>query len=217
MGTLNGDPTAGDYDDFSYRPDRCELAKLRESHAKGVQGFSKVLYQNDRLTLVEEWAEVSAEEFGRKLVGLLNAWFRHFPQMFAVIERCWLRALLQPQHFPDSRDFIGNRVLGLAQHLQGNFAVMPYKVGFSVACGRPWGQQHPLVIDTKVNSWRDNRSVWVEVGCTTPLSPPINSTNVDRAQLPFSKSKDFLESEVVNLLEGLDNEIGPTGNAESKG
>lgn len=217
LATLNADRRLGGYDDFSYRPDRCELAKVRETETPAggvVEAFSKVLYENDRLTVVEEWAEMSTEEFARKLADILNAWFKHFPQTLAVIQRCWLRALVSPSHCADSRQFIGDLVLRLGEHLKRTFDQMPHQVGFTVGCQRSWDNQ-PVFLDTKVYSWRDNRSVWVEVGGMSPLAPPINATAVDRAQMLFAKCKDFLEGEVIKLLHRFD--TGSSGGTQDGG
>jgi hypothetical protein len=200
---VNKDSNAGDYDDFIYRPDRCEMAKLRGEHATGGQAFSKIVWANDQLTVVEEWTECSAHEFGKRLISILSLWFRHFPTTAAVIQRCWLRALLQPTHFSDSREFLGNYVLHLKECLEGSFEKMPHQVGFTVSCARSSGD-NPIIIDTKVNSWRDTPSVWVEVSGTTVLPVPINAANADKAQLHFATCLDFLEREVVGLLSKAD-------------
>ncbi len=203
LATLNADPLCGDFDDFSYRADRCELAKVRESRSAGVQAFTKITYANDQLTVVDEWADAGATEFSDRLVGILRSWFKHFPNTMSVMQRCWLRALLQPMHYRDSRVFIGDRVLNLGRHFAGTFVQMPHQVGLAVGCLRPWDQQQ-VIIDTKVNSWRDNISVWIEVAGTSALAPPINTTNPERAQVPFTMCKEFLENEVIGLIERFD-------------
>lgn len=200
---LNTDTTIGDYDDFSYRPERFECAKQRVGHPKGAQGFSKVVYANDQLTVVEEWAEISAGEFERYFTGILRAWFKHFPETLAVAQKCCVRALQQAQNYDNSPEFLGNKVLRLGDHLADSFIDMPHQVGFTAGCVRPLGDQR-LVIDTKVNSWRDNRSIWIEVAGSIALQPPINATNPESAQRPFTECREFLEREVIGLLKRFD-------------
>jgi len=213
--TLGKDPVVGEYDDFSYRVDRCELASARPSHREDVKAFSKVLYTNDQLTVVEEWAEISASEFGKKLVSILNAWFRHFPNTCAITERCWLRALVAPVHSKDSRQFIGNRILALGGKLQSSLAEMPNRVGFTIGCERSH-EGRRMGIDTKVNSWRDNQSVWIEVSGAAPLTPPINAAQTERARTLFATCKDFLEREVIGLLESSDSKPEAEAKGEDK-
>ena len=200
---LRTDPLASDYDDFSYRPDRFELGKLRGDQPRGGQAFSKILYENDLLTVVDEWADVSADEFAQKFTRILSTWFKHFPQTLAVIQRCWLRALMEPRHFEDSRQFLGDRVLGLGGKLQASLHRMPHQVGFTFGCTRDV-MNSSLLLDAKVNSWRESRSVWTEVAGVVPLRAPMNATNVETAQVPFAACKDFLEGEVIGLLTKFD-------------
>jgi hypothetical protein len=208
MQKLNADPTIGDYDDLSYRPGRCELAKVRESHLMGGEAFSKVVYAAGQLSVVEEWADIDADEFRKKFVGILGIWFECFPQTVAVGEQCCLRALVQPKHVPDSRQFVGDSVLQLGSRLHETFSRMPHQVGFTVSCTRELGGGN-LLIDTKVNSWRDGRSVWVEVAGNTPMRAPINATNAAVAEQPVTVCRNFLENEVIRLLEGYDQPSGP--------
>jgi hypothetical protein len=211
---LNQDPLTKDYDDFSYRPERCELAKVREQLPDRGVPFSKIVFANDGLTVVEEWAEISAKEFGKKFTAILKAWFQHFPETLAAIQKCWVRSLVQPMNHGDSREFIGNHVLGLGEDLKQNFSEMPFRVGFMVGCVRKTGNGD-LVIETKVNSWRDNSQVWVEVAGTLALPRPINTTNPDDGQLAFTKCADFLDREVMGLLRVYDSREGKEDGGEN--
>lgn len=208
MQKLN-DSGIGDYDDFSYRPERCELAKVRGSHPMGGEGFSKVVYAAGQLTVVEEWAAISSDEFKKKFAGILRIWFEHFPRTVAVIEHCWLRALIQPTHATDSRQFVGDRVLNLGPRLHETFSKMPHQIGFTVSCERDCEGGSKLLIETKVNSWRDNRSVWVEVSGSAPMRVPVNAVNPAAAEQPVTVCMSFLEREVVGLLQACDTEGAP--------
>jgi len=204
MRRLNADSRIGDYDDFSYRPERCELAKVRGSHPTGGQAFSKVVYAGGELTVVEEWADIAADQFKDKFAGILRTWFDCFPETVAVIEQCCLRALVQPTSTDDARDFVGNRVLKLGDRLQQTFSAMPHKVGFTVSCTRSFAGGEQLLIDTKVSSWRDQRLVWLEVAGNAPMRSPINAANLAAAEQPVTMCRTFLENEVIRLLTHFD-------------
>ena len=108
---LNSNKEFGGYDDFSYRPDRCELAKARGTAAQGGQAFSKVVYSNDALSLVEEYTDLSTSDFSSKIKVVLGAWFHCFPQTLAIVQICCLRSLVTPSNFSKSYDFLADRVL----------------------------------------------------------------------------------------------------------
>jgi hypothetical protein len=205
---LNQDRTFGGYDDFLYRGDRCELAKPRGSVAGGGQAFGKVAYGNDILTIVDEWSDASTNEFCQKIKMHLDAWFVCFPSTLAVVQTCWLRALATPVHYEDARQFLGDAVLSLGESFQQKFSAMPHTVGFTFACQRqqPSG---PLDFESRISSWRDRRSVWIEVRGVAPLNPPVNAAKHDQAELVFDHCRRFLEDEVVRLLEAYDRE-GPS-------
>jgi hypothetical protein len=205
MNALNQPPEAVEFDDFSYRPERCEMGKVRggRPNQQGGTAFTKLVYMNDQLTFVEEWADITADEFKQRFVKVLTGWFRFFPGTAIIAQNCCLRALLQPVNYPDSRQFIGDHVLQIGQSIQKTFATMPFKVGFNVTVIRPFGN-HQLVIDTSINSWRDNRSVWLQVTGSSPLAPPINAANPQSAAEPFEHCKSFLEAEAVGFLNEFD-------------
>jgi hypothetical protein len=209
MQKLNSDPRLGDYDDLSYRPERCELAKVRGSHPMGGEAFSKVVYGAGQLSVVEEWADISADQFKGKFLGILRIWFECFAQTVAVMEHCCLRALVHPRHAADSRQFVGDRVLTLGPRLHDTFSKMPHQVGFTIGCERDCAGGGKLLIETKVSSWRDNRSVWVEVAGSAPMRAPVNAANLPAAEQPFTVCKDFLETEVVGLLQHCDTAGAP--------
>ncbi len=207
MNALNEQPEPIDFDDFSYRPDRCEMGKIRGTRPKGGGAeFTKLIYLNDQLTLVEEWADITADEFRQKFVKVLTNWFRFFPNTVIIAQNCCLRALVQPMNFPDSRQFLGDQVLKIGEPIQSTFETMPFKVGFTVTVLRPI-QNYQLVIDTTINSWRDNRSVWVQVNGSSPIAPPINATNPETAKVPFEHCKNFLETEAIRFLNEFDKKV----------
>ena len=203
MNALNEPPNPIDFDDFSYRPERCEMGKLRGTRQKSGAEFSKLIYSNDQLTLVEEWADITAEDFKEKFVKVLTKWFEFFPNTAIIAQNCCLRALLQPVSEHDSRHFLGNRVLNVEASIQKTFRDMPFRVGFTVTVLRPI-DNYKIVIDTTVNSWRDTRSVWVQVNGSSPIAPPINATNPEIAKEPFEHCRNFLESEAICLLNEYD-------------
>jgi hypothetical protein len=203
MQKLNANPNIGDYDDLSYRPERCELAKVRGSHPLGGEAFSKVVYAAGQLSVVEEWADIAADDFNKKFAGILRNWFECFPQMVAVMEQCCLRALVQPRQSTDSREFVGSKVLQLGPRLQRAFSAMPHQVGFTASCQRHFSGGD-MFIETQVRSWRDNRSVWLEVAGNAPMRTPINSANLTPAEQPVTVCRRFLEDEVIRLLDDFD-------------
>lgn len=203
------------YDDFSYRPAACELAKSRGPTPQGGQIFSKIVYKNDELTVVEEWTDDSAEEFARKLKIVLDKWFMCFPETLAVVQTCVARALITPRHFDDSRHFLGGAVLGLESAIESTIQSRPHKIGFTFACQRQHGTV-PMNLECAVSSWSDNRSVWIEVRAISPLAKPLNATNHDQAEVIFEQCTTFLNQEVLPLLQRYDKEgTGPTVGDES--
>jgi hypothetical protein len=203
MNALNDPPDPIDFDDFSFRPGRCEMGKFRGNRPEGGAGFRKLIYGNDQLTLVEEWADISADDFQRTFVRVLSNWFKLFPTTVIIAQTCCLRALVQPVSIADSRQFLGGQVLGIGPAIQKTFKDMPFKVGFTVTVPRQI-ENNQLVIDTTVNSWRDNRSIWVQVNGSSPMAPPINATNPETAKVPFGHCKDFLETEAICFLNEYD-------------
>lgn len=210
---LNEDRRFSGYDDFSYRPNRCELAK---SPTPGGKSFSKVVYSSDAvdtLSIVEEWTEQSVDEFTKKLKIVLGVWFASFPQTLAVVQGCCVRALTSPAHYDDAREFIGNGVLGLGSVFESKLHGMPHKVGFTFACQRDVVST-TTNLECVANSWRDTRSVWVEVRGETLLKRPLNAAGHDQAEAIFAQCSGFLEGEVLPLLFEHDR-AGEEGNTES--
>jgi len=205
MNQLNETPIDADFDVFSYKPDRCEceMSKLRGSGPEGGQAFSKLVFTSNQITLVEEWAETTADEFKDRFVMILKAWFDLFPNTAIIAQKCCLRALVQPAKFDDSRSFLGDRIMNIGPPMQQTFKSMPFRVGFTFTCLRET-RGYKLFIDTTVNSWRDNRTVWVQVEGTYPMEKPINATNPEIAKFPFEDSRGFLESEVLSFLNQYD-------------
>jgi hypothetical protein len=207
MNALNEQPEPIDFDDFSYRSDSCEMGRLRGTRPKGGGAeFTKLIYRSDQLTLVEEWAEITADEFKERFVKVLTNWFNFFPNTVIIAQNCCLRALVQPTSLPDSRQFLGDEVLKIGVPIQSTFQTMPFKVGFTVTVLRPI-ESYQLIIDTTVNSWRDNRSVWVQVNGSSPIAPPINATNPETAKKPFEYCKSFLETEAIRFLSEFDDKV----------
>jgi len=207
MEKVNESSVGADFDDFVYRQDpcRCEMGKLRSGPADAGAAFSKLVCGQNQMTFVEEWTEASASEFRDKSVRILGAWFELFSNTAIIAQKCCLRALVQPVKFPDSRRFLGNRVMAIGEPMQQSFKAMPFKVGFTFTCLRKTGNYN-LFIDTTVNSWRDNQRVWIQVEGTYPMDKPINATNPDVAKIPFDDCKNFLESEVLDFFGKFDKE-----------
>lgn len=210
---LNTGPAVGGYDDFSYRPDRFELAKTRGSDPRGGERFGKVLYANDVLSLVEEYTEDSAQDFSQRLKVILDAWFAVFPETIVVIQRCCIRALATSSSQQDSRDFLGERVLKLQPSLDSKLGGKPLKVGFHLACQ---GQKSssPMTLEAKVSSWRDSRSVWMEITSMAPLQQPLTAASPDLAEVLFANTNEFLLDNIIPLLAEYDTkEDEPRGEA----
>jgi len=203
MNKLNQAPNETDFDDFSYRGNRCELGKLRGIGPEGGESFRKLVCTSNQITLVEEWAETTADAFKHELVGILDAWFALFPNTAIIAQKCCLRALVQPVNFPDSRKFLGDRIMNIGTPMERTFKGMPFKVGFTFTCQRLM-RGYNLYIDTTVNSWRDNRTVWVQVDGVYPMEKPINATNTNTTEFPFEDCKSFLETEVLSFLSQFD-------------
>jgi len=91
----------------------------------------------------------------------------------------------------------------IGKSMNETFKSMPFKVGFTFTCLRKT-QDYDLFIDTTVNSWRDNRRVWVQVEGTYPMEKPINAANPEVAKFPFEDCKNFLEKEVISFLNQFD-------------
>ncbi len=200
---LNSNQELGGYDDFSYRPDRCELVKSRGVAPQGGQAFSKVVYSDDALTLVEEFTEDSVGEFSKKIKAVLGSWFRCFPQTLAVVQTCFLRALVDPGGFDDSRRFLSDGVLKLSQVFADKLDAKPHSIGFNFACQSKFGSV-PMNLDATIRSWRETRSVWVEVKGSAPMDEPLNAAKHDKAEAVFGRCRNFLEKEVIPLLDEYD-------------
>lgn len=213
MNKLNEAPIHADFDDFSYRPARCEMGKLRGNPPEGGAAFSKLACISNQITLAEEWAEITADEFKGKFVQILKAWFDVFPNTAIIAQKCCLRALVQPTKFGDSRKFLGDQIMNIGAPMQQTFKGMPFKIGFTFTCLRET-QGYNLYIDTTVNSWRDNKTVWVQVEGTYPMEKPINATNPDKAQIPFEDCKSFLETQVISFLNQYDKDSQDTTSGE---
>jgi len=203
MNKLNESPINADFDDFAYRLDHCEMGKLRGSVPEGGRAFRKLACSINQITLVEEWVETTADEFKDKFVKVLGAWFSVFSDTAIIAQKCCLRALVQPANFSDSRKFLGDRIMNIGLPMQKTFKGMPFKVGFTFTCLRE-SRGYKLFIDSTVNSWRDNKSVWVQVEGTYPMEKPINATNPEASKFPFEDCKSFMESEVISFLNKYD-------------
>lgn len=196
---LNSNRDFGGYDDFSYRADRCELVKSRGSAQTGGPAFSKVVYTPDSLTVVEEWTDHSTEEFAQKLKIVLDAWFGCFGETLALVQSSIVRALFEPRQVNDSRVFLGGRVLGLQPAFDSKLHGPVQKVGLTLGCERRFGEV-PMTVECVATSWRDNRSVWMEVKAVTPLEKPLNAASHERAEAIFGRCVAFLTDELLPLL-----------------
>lgn len=204
MNSLNSGDHPIDFDDFSYRATRCEMAKVRETRPGGGTAFTKLVYANDLFTLTEEWAEISTDDFAKEFVRVLGGWFEVFPETLIVAQRCTLRALVQPSNYADSREFVGDRVLGFVRTMQPQLKKKAFKVGFNVTCTDKV-TDHQLVIDAMVNSWRDNKTVWLQVQGGCPMAKPINAAS--ETSVPeriFDSCRKFLEDDIVGFLNLFD-------------
>ena len=204
LNLINEESAPADFDDFTYRNGRCEMGKLRGVNSQGGPAFSKLVYARDQLTVVEEWADISAEDFIHKFISILDIWFRCFPQTAIVAQNCCLRALIQPINFQDSRKFLGDNILQITDAMTDKFELMPFKIGFTGTWLRQLNSNQQIVIDATVNSWKDNRSVWLQVNGNSPMTPPINATNSGESGGPFLHCKHFLENELVDFLNEYD-------------
>lgn len=202
MNQLNQPSVGVEFHDFSYRPGRCEMGRLRGNHPDGGPAFTKLVCRPNQVTLVEEWTEATPDEFKNGFIGMLRNWFELFPTTAIVAQKCCLRTLIHPTA-SDSRSFLGDRVMAIGHRMQDVFKGMPFKVGFTFTCLRKT-RGYNLFIDTTVNSWRDNKTVWVQVEGTSPMEKPLNATNCDSAKIPFEECKSFLEDEVINFLHQCD-------------
>ncbi len=200
---LNSNVEFGDYDDFSYRLDHCELGKVRGMSHQGGQAFSKVIYKDDALKLVEEFTAYSIDEFARQIKVVLDAWFECFSETVLVVQNCWIRGLVTPLHSDDSRAFLSETVLGLREGFATRLNEAPLSVGFNFVSQRQY-ESVPMTLEAKVSSWRDGRSIWIEVHGGVPMSEPLNAARHDRAEAVFGRCRTFLESEVIPLLSDYD-------------
>lgn len=91
----------------------------------------------------------------------------------------------------------------IGPQMQSAFKDMPFRVGFTFTCLRKI-HDYTLFIDTTVNSWRDKKTVWVQVEGVYPMERPLNATNYDKAKFPFEDCKSFLEEEVIGFLNQYD-------------
>ena len=206
---LNASKEFGGYDDFSYRADRCEFARKHGTTPEGGQVFSKVVYEKDSLSVVEEWTDLSSHDFSQKIKLVLDAWFNGFPETIGVVQSCWVRALA-PRHFQNSRDFLVETVLRLGDVFRDKLTEMPHSVGFSFASQRKFGVG-TMNFDSKVSSWRDGRSIWIEVHGVEVLPEPLNVAKHDKAEAIFGRCKGFLETEMLPILDHYDENSGGTG------
>jgi hypothetical protein len=206
MDKINEDyPLDFSFKDFSDRtPVRCEMANTRRL-SDGREAFSKFIYNNNSIAYIEEWAEISPDEFEQKCNKLLRVWFNLFPQTAIVAQNTCVRALVQPNKFKNSLDFLGDKILNVKQSIHNTFENMPFKIGFTFACPKKQPDcPIPIIIDTSINSWTDNKSVWIQVSSNSPLLPPVNAANIERGTAPVIDSKNFLEDEVLKLLNEYD-------------
>ncbi|MCP4711645.1 MAG: hypothetical protein GY869_23755 [Planctomycetes bacterium] len=215
MDTLNKAPVSADFDDFSYRENSCEMGKIRTGETRGKTGFSKLIFKDDQLTLTEEWAVITANEFEKKFLDILKSWFDYFPQTLVIIQRCWIRALLQPVNTVDSRAFLGDKVLRIGERMGEEFKEMPFGVGFNFGCNRG-NKDIPLTIETKVSSWQNTPSVWAEIKGSQHMPKPINATSYDEAAKPFQECLKFFEKELIPLLNRFDTPEDEKKNGEIK-
>lgn len=207
---LNANPVDADLDDFSYSGDRCEMGKLLGEGPEGGKKFRKFVCSVNEITLVDEWVIIPVEDFINKLVNVLKMWFKLFPNTAIIAQRCCLRALVQPSFVEDSRKFLGDRIMKIGEPMKNTFRSMPFKVGFTFTSQRQIGGYN-LLIDTTVNSWRDNKRVWIQVNGVYPMDKPINATNPKQTKRPFEDCRSFLEKEVLEFLKHFDNS-GEKGN-----
>jgi hypothetical protein len=202
---LNSREYQCDYDDFSYNPNHCEFGKLRNIDRQGGQGYGKLIYLNGFLALIEEWAEINIDQFIEKSKNVLKCWFRCFPATIVITQQCIIRALVHPVHFSDSREFLGDKVMKVGPHLKKSFSDMPFKIGFNTAVIRDDTEHNLQVfIDAAINSWRDNKSVWIEIQGNVAFPHPLNATNPEISMFPIHICKEFIVNDIVNFLKEYD-------------
>jgi len=211
---LNRSPINADYQDFSCRSSRCEMGKLRGDARGGGTSFSKLVWNEKGLTVVEEWSTLSADNFREKFLNILTAWFDVFPETLVIPQTYCVRVLMQPQNYKDSRIFLGDKILHIGDPMQTVFTKMPFKVGFTIACPRDTNGDK-YIIETTINSWKDNSSVWIEVK-TSSMGPPIKSNEVLIAAKRYDGCLTLLEKEVIPLLNQYDQKPRKENNGDKR-
>jgi len=67
-------------------------------------------------------------------------------------------------------------------------------------------QQVPMIMDAKITSWRDDRSVWIEVNSNTTMPKPLNAVDHDSAEVVFDRGAEFLKNEIIPMLHEFDSD-----------
>ncbi len=179
------------------------LATRRKGELEKAETVSTVRLTGRQLEINEEFPDIPKEDFGPKVEAICSKCFELARIPLGFFQKVRVRALAQPSSVKDSRVFVGDSMLQLSQREFFRLLTRkPSLVGMRMTFP-PLNEQSDFV-DVRIDSWRDNRRVWIQVESQRPLNPPVAASNTDVLSRNVNAVYGFLEEQLTPALNAFD-------------
>ena len=145
------------YRNFSLAPDGIHLSNpVDRPHA-----VSSASFLPDRIQFREELTGKTVEEFGARVQGIVGRAAQRMGMPLATAQQYVVRSLLNPRHYPDSRDFLARAVCRMEEGILQGFGRPLGLFGLKVVF--PQTPEQPNLFSLRIESFnQDPRSLFVE-------------------------------------------------------
>lgn len=168
---------------------------------------SRCRFGPDRISIEEEWAEITLDSFAQKIREILERGFRLLNLKFLIIQTCTVRCLFTPHYSGDARVFLAEKACKLKDKISSYFKRPAQMFGMRFFFPPLKDMFHQF--DIRIESFnQDIRQIFVETTGTFPLTQPITPVNVNVAIGNMTTTYGICTNEIKNFLNHFDQPEG---------
>lgn len=194
--TLYRQPAFG-YQNFQVAPDGIHLSNLPQAPGQ----VSSASFTWDRLVLREELRGSTVEDFATRLVNVATVSFQVLGITTTLAQQFVVRALIQPRHFRDGRDFLTQRLVTPGSDAWQGFGRPLQSLGLRLSF--PPTEASKEMHHVRIETWpHDPRSLWLEN--TSSFAGPVAVENLPQVANHLYANYRFLSGPVLEFLAGFD-------------
>ncbi|MFT5283875.1 MAG: hypothetical protein ACI8TQ_000025 [Planctomycetota bacterium] len=161
---------------------------------------SSVAFLADRIRFREELSGLTVETFSERVRTICEAVITMIPIQIFTAQQVTVRTLINPRHFPDSREFIKTGMFGFDNQM-GAFAREPQLYGMRMVF--PPSPQDPNAHALRIESFHsDPRSLFVENQAS--FGPTILQNGLSPIQENVNVAYRFVVDRSLNFLAQFD-------------